>query len=172
MRRLVPIIAAGFIAASLLTWAFGDSGLRAAARLERYRDGLAANVESLRARNAALEAELRQLREDPAANEVLARELGLYRPGDRVLRVEGLAPRPRLYSVGTLLRRRSAGKPVNPWLTVAGIGVSAGLFAASAILRRRGARGRLHTPRGARRQFADAARRQQATGSRGGPFNK
>ncbi len=168
MRRLVPILAAGFITAALLTWAFGDSGLHAAARIERYRVSLAANVESLRARNAALEAELERLREDPAANEVLARELGLYRPGDRVLRVEGLAPRPRLYSVGTLLRRRSPGRPVNPWLALAGAAVSTGLLVARAVVRRRGSHGRLHSVRGARREFAGEARRQAAAGARGG----
>jgi cell division protein FtsB len=166
MRRLVLIAAVGFITTSLLTWVFGDSGLRAAACLERYRASLEANVESLRQRNAALEAELKQLREDPAANELLARELGLYKPGDRVLRVEGLAARPRLYSVGTLIRRRSPGRPVNPWLTLAGVGVSAGLAVTWSVLRGRGAGARQHAPRGVNRQFAGEARRR-STGTRG-----
>ena len=110
MRRLIPIIAAGFIAASLLTWAFGDSGLRATARLSRYRQSLAANVESLRERNAALTADLKRLREDPEANELLARELGLYRSGDRVLRIEGLPARRHLYTVGSLLRQKRSDR--------------------------------------------------------------
>lgn len=167
MRRLVPFAACGFVIASLLTWVFGDSGLRASARLERYRANLEANVESLRSRNAALEAELSRLREDPAENELLARELGLYRPGDRVLRVEGLSARPRLYSVGTMLRRRGPGRPVNPWLILAGIGTSAGLTLASIVVRLRRAGGRLPSARGERPQFAGAARRR-STGTRGG----
>ena len=127
--------------------------LRATARLSRYRQSLAANVESLRERNAALTADLRRLREDPEANELLARELGLYRSGDRVLRIEGLPARRHLYTVGSLLRQKRSTGSTNPWLTLAGIGVSILVGVASVVLRRRETRGRPRHAGGARTEW-------------------
>lgn len=149
MRRLLPIFATGFLLASLLIWAFGDSGRGATVRLERYRASLEANVESLRARNQALEADLKRLREDPEANELLARELGLYRPGDEVVRIEGLTRRREAYAVGTLLRQRRSSVTQNPWFKMAGIGMSVTLVVFAVLRRRRGAQGR---PDGHRRR--------------------
>jgi cell division protein FtsB len=142
MRRLLPIFATGFLLASLLIWALGDSGLRATARLDRYRASLEANVESLRARNQALEADLKRLREDPEANVLLARELGLYRPNDEVIRIEGLTRRREAYAVGTLLRQRRSSAPQNPWFKMTGIGMSVTLVVFVVLRRRRGAQGR------------------------------
>jgi cell division protein FtsB len=142
MRRLLPILSAGFLVASLLIWIFGDSGLQAAARLERYRASLEANVESLRARNSALEADLERLRGDPEANALLARELGMYREGDRVIRIEGYTARREPYAVGTLLRQRRQAPAKNSWFKLSGIAVSAALFL-TAMLRRRSPPGRI-----------------------------
>jgi cell division protein FtsB len=149
MRRLLPIFATGFLLASLLIWAFGDSGLRATARLDRYRASLEANVESQRARNQALEADLKRLREDPEANVLLARELGLYRPNDEVIRIEGLTRRREAYAVGTLLRQRRSSATQNPWFKMTGIGMSVTLVVFAVLRRRRGAQGR---PDGRRRR--------------------
>ena len=143
MRRLLPILAPGFLLASLLIWVFGDSGLRATARLDRYRRSLETNVESLRVRNSTLEADLERLREDRDANEVLARELGLYRSGDEVIRIEGLPSRREPYAVGTLLRQRRPSAAQNPLFKLAGIGMSMALLVMAVVRRRRGAQGRL-----------------------------
>lgn len=142
MRRLLPILSAGFLVASLLIWIFGDSGLRATARLERYRGSLEANVESLRARNSALESDLQRLREDPEANALLARELGLYREGDKVIRIAGYAARREPYAVGSLLRQRRQPPAKNAWFKLSGVAVSAALFL-TVVLRRRSLQGRV-----------------------------
>ncbi len=149
MRRFLPLFATGFLIASLLIWLFGDSGLRAMSRLERYRSDLEANVESLRERNAALEADRKRLRESVETNELAARDIGLYRPGDRVIRIEGLSVRRGAYEVGTLLRMRRPSGAQNPFFKMAGIGTSAALVVLALALRRREARGR---PNGHRRR--------------------
>jgi len=144
MRRLLPILATGFLIASLLIWVFGDSGLRASVRLETYRRDLEANIESLQGRNAALEADLQRLRGSADTNELAARDIGLYRPGDKVIRIEGLSARRRGYEVGTLLRMKQPGGLQNPFFKMAGIGVSATLAVLALALRRRDLRGRPH----------------------------
>jgi cell division protein FtsB len=149
MRRILPLLATGFLIASLLIWLFGDSGLRATARLERYRGDLEANVESLRERNTALEADRKRLRESVETNELAARDIGLYRPGDRVIRIDGLSARRGAYEVGTLLRMKRPSGAQNPFFKMAGIGVSASLIVLSLALRRRASRGR---PDGYRRR--------------------
>ena len=83
----------GFSVASFLICLFGDSGVFAYRKLDCYRHDLAANVERLQARNVALTEELANLKDSPERNLVLARGIGLYRPGDEVVRLEGLPPR-------------------------------------------------------------------------------
>jgi cell division protein FtsB len=149
MRRLLPLFATGFLIASLLIWLFGDSGLRAMGRLERYRRDLEANVESLRERNAALEADRTRLHESVEANELAARDIGLYRPGDRVIRIDGLSVRRGAFEVGSLLRMKRPSGTHNPFFKIAGIGSSAALVVLALALRRRESRGR---PNGHRRR--------------------
>jgi cell division protein FtsB len=149
MRRLLPLFATGFLIASLLIWLFGDSGLRAMSRLERYRRDLEANVESLRERNDALEADRTRLRESTETNELAARDIGLYRPGDRVIRIDGLSAHRGAYEVGTLLRMKRPSSAQNPFFKMAGIGSSAALIVLALALGRRESRGR---PNGHRRR--------------------
>jgi cell division protein FtsB len=106
MRRLFPLLIVVFLVASVLIYLLGDSGLLAYGDLESYRRKLAANVESLQQRNKNLAAELAGLKEDSEQNIVLARRIGLYRPGDEVVKLEGLAPRVEHYVVGDLLKLR------------------------------------------------------------------
>jgi cell division protein FtsB len=106
MRRLLPLVAGIFLVASVLIYLLGDSGLLAYADLENYRQKLAANVESLQQRNKSLGAELAGLKENSEQNIVLARRIGLYRPGDEVVKLEGLASRVEHYVVGDLLKFR------------------------------------------------------------------
>ncbi len=108
MRRLSPILIVIFLVASVLIYFFGDSGMLAFDDLEGYRRRLAANVESLQQRNRSLTAELADLKGNAELNMVLARRLGLYRPGDEVVRVQGLSSRVEHYVVGDLLRLRKS----------------------------------------------------------------
>lgn len=146
MRRLAVLAMLAYAVASFLVFFFGDSGLTAFARLDGFRARLEANVAELEGLNRSLQAELESLREDPRRTEVLARDLGLYRPDDLVLRVEGAQPAPQPYEVGSLLRRRPASDDRGPWLKSAGLGVSALVGLLAFLLARRGRRA-AHGPR-------------------------
>jgi cell division protein FtsB len=109
MRRLSPILIVIFLVASVLIYLFGDSGVLAFKDLESYRRRLALNVESLQQRNRNLTAELADLKGNAELNIVLARRLGLYRPGDAVLKLEGPSTRVEHYVVGDLLKLKKSG---------------------------------------------------------------
>jgi cell division protein FtsB len=66
---------------------FGDNGVLALRRLRGEVDTLVREVRTLEAENERLSRAIGQLQEDPAVIERIAREeLGLVRPGERVLR--------------------------------------------------------------------------------------
>jgi cell division protein FtsB len=109
MRRLSPILIVIFLAASVLIYLFGDSGVLAFNDLEGYRRRLALNVESLQQHNKNLTAELADLKGNTELNTVLARHLGLYQPGDEVVKLEGLSRRVEHYVVGDLLKLKKSG---------------------------------------------------------------
>lgn len=143
MRRVLPILVLGFSVVSLLICLFGDSGVVAYARMDSYRRKLAANVEKLQARNLALQQELAALQKSPERNLVMARDLGLYRPGDEVVRLEGLSSPVRTYEVGDLLRLKRDGSARNAVFKATGIGVSAAL-AVFALIMGRASRRKAH----------------------------
>src|SRR5271169_1750392 len=108
MRRLSPILIVIFLVASILIYFFGDSGMRAFNDLESYRRRLAANVESLMQHNRNLTAELADLKGNTELNIVLARRLGLYKPGDEVVKLPGRSNGVEHYVVGDLLKFRKS----------------------------------------------------------------
>jgi cell division protein FtsB len=66
---------------------FGDNGVLALRRLRGEVDTLVREVRTLEAENERLSRAISELQEDPAVIERIAREeLGLVRPGERVLR--------------------------------------------------------------------------------------
>lgn len=70
-----------------VTAVFGDAGVFALRHLRGELAALRREVEALEAENARLAQAIAELREDPAVIERIAREeLGLVRPGERVLR--------------------------------------------------------------------------------------
>ncbi len=139
MRRLLPIFFAGFAIASICIYFFGDSGLLAYGRLDGYRQALAANVESLQARNASFTGELAALRDDPQRSLVMARDIGLYQAGDEVVKIEGFVPAAISNEVGALLKLRKSTTSRNTIFKATGIGIS-GLLAAFAAAAARASR--------------------------------
>src|SRR5882724_11625230 len=129
MRRLFPILILVFSTASLVIFFFGDSGVLSQRDLSRYRDQLAANVADLENRDAELQARLTQLRDDPATTQLMARDLGLFAPGDAVVRIEGLPSRPETNAVGDLLRYRREPDARNAVVKTVGLGLSIVLIA-------------------------------------------
>jgi cell division protein FtsB len=147
MRRLLPIMITVFLAASAVIFFFGDSGLLALRGLERYRARLAANVEIIESRNRELEAELASLRDNPEHTIVMARSLGLFRPGDEVVRLDGVPPRAALYAVGDLLKLRKTAENRSAIFKAAAVGLSL-LLLVFALLSARASRRRMNGSQG------------------------
>jgi len=148
MRRFLPFALLAYVTGSLLVYFLGDSGATAIRRLEEHRDRLERNVRDLEDLNRSLRSELASLRDNPGRTEVLARDLGLYRPDDRVLRIEGAPVPVQPYEVGSLLRLKAPRRERGPWLKGAGLGVAV-IAALAAFLAGRRAR---HRYDGARRR--------------------
>jgi cell division protein FtsB len=143
MRRIFPLLVVIFIAASVLIFCFGDSGLLAYRDLQTYRGELAANVAALEERNQKLAAELEIERNSPERATVLARSIGLYRPGDKVVRLEGRQPRAELYAVGDLLKMNKSDGSRSPVLKTIAAAIAA-LLIAFALVTSRASRRRAH----------------------------
>jgi Septum formation initiator len=143
MRRLLLILVPGFVLASLLIYFFGDSGLLAFRRLDGYRQSLAANIVKLQSRSSSLNDDLVNLERSPEANLVMARQIGLYRAGDQVVKIEGMAGRVRSYEVGELIRLPRTKTSRNVIFKATGIGIS-GVLAALVLLAGRSSRRNRH----------------------------
>jgi len=135
MRRLLPILMLGFIFASLLIYVFGDSGLYAFRRLADSKESLVQNVARLEERNAELARELASVKSSSERNTLMARSIGLYRPGDRVLKLEGGTVRREYYPVGDLIKLRKYKERRSAIFKASGIGLSALLLGLSMYAR-------------------------------------
>ncbi len=147
MRRLFLLLTVVFSVASLLIFLLGDSGVLAYDDLAGYRARLAANVADLEARNAGLEARLKQVRDDPDTERVMARSLGLYDPGDEVIRIEGRQTPQEVNAVGDLLRYRGGPPARSSVIKAASLGLSV-LLLVLALLRSAAVRRRVHAGQG------------------------
>ena len=106
MSRLLLIGVTAFIVASLAIFFFGDSGLTLFHSWSLYERSLAANVEDLKQRNEDLQARLQLLKTDRQSIVIMARDIGMYDPGDSVVKLVGRSPKEPLYVMGDLLRMR------------------------------------------------------------------
>jgi cell division protein FtsB len=86
LRKKAAILASIIVVIGLVVGSlFGDRGLLQLVSQRERADALAREVEQLKTDNSRLAADIRALRQDPAAIERLAREeLGLARPGETV----------------------------------------------------------------------------------------
>jgi cell division protein FtsB len=140
MRRIFPLLVVIFVAASVLIFCFGDSGLLAYRDLEKYKKELAANVAALEERNHKLDAELESERTSQERTAVLARSIGLYRPGDKVVRLEGRQPRAELYAVGDYLKMSKKDESRSAVLKAIAAAVAAFVVAFAFVASRAGRR--------------------------------
>ena len=139
MRRIPIILFSAFVVAALAVLFFGDNGLASYQDLQKYRNSLEENVNSLSALNSTLSSNLSALETDPERAEVMARGLGYFRDGDKVLRLSG--SQGYSYQVGSLVkpvRERSGGSAwVKTSAAVAAAAVCVVLFMVHGIRRRR-----------------------------------
>jgi cell division protein FtsB len=102
--RLVLLLSVGFMLRSLALFLWGGGGLGDYRRVEAGREQLAANIEELKRINSGLRREVESLGSDPERVLLEARRLGYFREGQRVVRFQGLAPRPSSFTLGALVR--------------------------------------------------------------------
>ncbi len=114
----------------------------------RYARNLAANVDALKQRGQELAARLEMLKTDRESVIVLARDVGLYEPGDAVVKLVGRPQRNETYAMGDLLRRRKPDVERNSAFKEGALGAAFVLLLAAFIEARAG-RGK---PGGARRR--------------------
>jgi cell division protein FtsB len=143
MRRILSAVTLGFILASALIFVFGDSGVFAIRRLAQSRETLARNVARLEERNAELSVELESVRSNPERNTLMARSIGLYRPGDRVLKLDGGAVRREFYPVGDLVKLRRVKGRASAIIKASLLGITA-LLVGLSLYSTRAPRKRLH----------------------------
>jgi len=142
MRRLVPIGFGVFALSSLAIFFFGDSGLLEYRDELRYEQSLAANVDALKQRGQELAARLQMLKTDRESVIVLARGVGLYEPGDAVVKLAGRPQRNEIYAMGDLLRRRKPDIERNATFKEAALGAAFVLLLAAFLTARPGGRNR------------------------------
>ncbi len=82
-RRTVHLLLVFVTVVLVVDALVGDKGLMESMRARRQDRELTASLESIRRETVQLREEMRRLKEDPGAIEILAREeLGLIRPGE------------------------------------------------------------------------------------------
>jgi cell division protein FtsB len=92
-RRIVQLILVCVAVVVLVDALVGDRGLLAMLRARQEHDELAAAIARQRAENARLRDEARQLRDDPATIEEIARgDLGLIHRGEKVFIIKDVPP--------------------------------------------------------------------------------
>jgi cell division protein FtsB len=92
-RRIVHWLLVFFASVVVLDGLVGDRGLLAMLRARHQYDELSAAIARQRAENARLRETAQRLKDDPSAIEEIARrELGLIRPGEKVIIVRDVPP--------------------------------------------------------------------------------
>lgn len=137
IARLALYLALGFVLRSLYLFVFGGGGLVDHHALRSQKQQLANNIENLRAINAVLMDEQQALASDPERVALQARELGYFREGERVLRLEGTAVSRVSFTVGRLVRV-TPEKERRDWIAkLLGLAVPPGLYVVSSVRERR-----------------------------------
>ena len=134
--RLVLLLSVGFLLRSLALFLWGNGGLGDYRKVEAGRVQLAANIEELKQINSGLRREVESLGSDPERVALEARRLGYFREGQRVVRFQGVAPRPSSYTLGALVRVQ-VPRERRDWLwKLAGTALPLAAYAAWALRRR------------------------------------
>lgn len=93
-----PIVAATLLGVAVyfsLELLFGSTGFIAHQALEEYHGQVSADLERVRDANAELQRQIDRLRSDPEEIRIVARDVGLVEPDERIIRIEGRDRFPR-----------------------------------------------------------------------------
>lgn len=111
----------GLMSGFFLLFFLGDAGTREYRELASYRDKLDLNTQELSRIHWALEQELKSLAVDPEKVQILARELGYFKPDDGVVRVTGFSASGSFYKVGRIIERLPSERSVYPRIKIIGL---------------------------------------------------
>ena len=135
--RLLLYIALSFVLTSLFLFFFGSGGLLDYRKLLGYRANLQENITDLEGTNSDLLAEVQALGSDSERITLQARELGYFRKGEKVIRIEGYQQGKNYYTVGKIMRRKPQ-QPRADWpFRAVGVGLPVLLLLGSLAVRRR-----------------------------------
>jgi len=104
--RIVIYLALSFVVTFVLFFFFGSGGLLDYRNLLAYRASLQENIAELEDTNGGLLEEVQALGSDPERLTLQARELGYFREGEKVIRIQGYKAGKNYYTVGKILRRK------------------------------------------------------------------
>ena len=105
-------------------------------RMQEHREALQGNVETLKEVNQRLQAEFDALSTSPDLIRLYARDLGLYAPGEQVIRLQGPSEPPPFYEVGNVVPRLDPPRAHRLPFLLAGIAVGGLLYARLRFLER------------------------------------
>ena len=97
-------------------------------RMQEHREALQQNVEALKEINQHLQAEFDALSTSPDLIRLYARDLGLYAPGERVIRLQGTGERSTFYEVGAVVTESAPPKAPRLAFLLAGLAVGGLLY--------------------------------------------
>lgn len=97
-------------------------------RMQEHREALQRNVEALKEINQHLQAEFDALSTSPDLIRLYARDLGLYAPGERVIRLQGTGERPSFYEAGAVVTESEPPKAPRLAFLLAGLAVGGLLY--------------------------------------------
>ena len=104
LKRTLLSLYLGFILFSVLNFFWGNSGLFSFRAIEKSKQGLEENLQSLEEINERHNHELDVLRKNPEIIRLYARELGYYKEGETVVKLEGYSPKKQSYEVGKIIK--------------------------------------------------------------------
>ena len=97
-------------------------------RMQEHREALQRNVEALQEINQHLQAEFDALSTSPDLIRLYARDLGLYAPGERVIRLQGTGERSSFYEAGAVVTESEPPKAPRLAFLLAGLAVGGLLY--------------------------------------------
>lgn len=108
MKRIAVCAWAGFVAYSICLFSIGPAGFTSMDRLEAERGRLETNLKELTSINADLAARVEALQSDRETIAAEGRKYGYIAPGERLVRVVGIASPQRYHIAGKILALREA----------------------------------------------------------------
>jgi len=97
-------------------------------RMQDHREALERNVEALKGVNQRLQAEFDALSTSPDLIRLYARDLGLYAPGERVIRLQGTGERSTFYEAGAVVTKTDPPQAPRLAFLLAGVAVGGLLY--------------------------------------------